>query len=176
MTSKTFRQIIDFNDVNLLRERKFEISKDGWHDISLQMTFSLGEAREFKDYINWELYAKRMNWKEMVKHLEFKDKSLDLNNVAESYKRNKKMSAIHVVGEEVYVYDDFNRKIIKATITEIIRDEFGKPKFNLITIKDKIKIKDVDISIIFSNFDDCLKDALKYISDNIIENSMEIDE
>ena len=86
------------------------------------------------------------------------------------------MNTIHVVGEEVYVYDDLNRKIVKAIITKIFRDEDGRLWFNLKTKKGGIEVKDVDISVLFSSFDECLKDALKYLSDIIIENSMEIDE
>lgn len=84
------------------------------------------------------------------------------------------MSAIHVVGEEVYVYDDYNRKIVKAIITKIFRDETGRVWFNLKT-KDGIEVKDVEISVLFSDFNECLQDALKYLKDTIIENSIVID-
>ena len=85
MTYKTFRQIVDFNDINLLRERQFEISTGGWQKISREMTFTLDEVREFADKIAWHTYVGRMGWNDKVKHFEFADKDSRLKNALDIY-------------------------------------------------------------------------------------------
>lgn len=89
MTYKTFRQIIDNHDIQLLRERLFEISKEGWQNLILEMVFTLDEVREFADYIDWYFYVGRMGWNDKVKHLEFADKDSRLKNALEIYEKMK---------------------------------------------------------------------------------------
>ena len=74
MTFKRFKQIIDNNDVSLLRERIIEISTGGWQKISREMTFTLDEIREFADHIDWDIYSRRWGWFGMRTHLEFADR------------------------------------------------------------------------------------------------------
>ena len=89
MTYKTFRQIVDYNDIQLLRERQFEISKEGWHNITKEMEFTIDEAREFADYIDWYTYVGSMDWNGKVKHLEFVDKDSRLKNALDIYQKKK---------------------------------------------------------------------------------------
>ena len=89
MTYKTFRQIIDNHDIQLLRERQFEISKEGWHNITIEMEFTIDEVREFVDYIDWYTYVGRMGWNDMLKHIEFENRDSRLKNALEKYKRRK---------------------------------------------------------------------------------------
>lgn len=89
MTYKTFRQIVDFNDINLLRERLFEISKEGWHNLTIEMEFTIDELREFADKIDWHTYVGSMDWNGIVKHFEFADKDSRLKNALEKYRRRK---------------------------------------------------------------------------------------
>lgn len=90
MTFKTFKQIVDNNDVSLLRERIVEISTGGWQKISREMTFTLDELREFEDKIDWYTYVRRMDWNGMVRHFEFADKDKGLKSALEMYIRRKK--------------------------------------------------------------------------------------
>lgn len=90
MTFKTFRQIVDNHDIQLLRERQFEISRYGWYNIAMEMVFTIDELREFADYIDWYTYVKRMDWNDMVRHFEFADKDSSLKNALEKYKRRKR--------------------------------------------------------------------------------------
>ena len=85
MTYKTFRQIIDNHDIQLLRERQFEISKEGWQDLTLVMEFTIDEVREFADKIDWHSYVGSMDWNGKVKHFEFADKDSRLKNALDIY-------------------------------------------------------------------------------------------
>ena len=85
MTYKTFRQIIDNHDIQLLRERQFEISKQGWYNITVEMEFTLDEVREFVDKIDWHTYVGRMGWNDKIKHFEFADKDSRLKNALDIY-------------------------------------------------------------------------------------------
>lgn len=89
MTFKTFKQIVDNNDVSLLRERLFEISKEGWQNISREMTFTLDELREFAVHIDWYTYVKRLDWIGKKNHIEFADRNEDLKIFKNLYKRGK---------------------------------------------------------------------------------------
>lgn len=89
MTFKTFKQIVDNNDVSLLRERIFEISKEGWHNITIEMEFTIDELREFADKIDWHTYVKRLDWVGKKNHIEFADRNEDLKIFKNLYKRGK---------------------------------------------------------------------------------------
>lgn len=90
MTYKRFREIVDNNDVTLLRERQFEISKKGWHDLTMEMEFTIDEVREFADKIDWYFYVGRMGWNDKIKYLEFADKDYRLKNALEIYEKERK--------------------------------------------------------------------------------------
>ena len=89
MTYKTFRQIVDYNDIQLLRERQFEISKEGWQDLTLVMEFTIDEVREFADKIDWHTYVGRMGWNDKIKYLEFADKDSRLKYVLDIYEKKR---------------------------------------------------------------------------------------
>lgn len=89
MTTKTYKQIVDNHDISLLRERLGEISQIGWHNLTLDMVFTIDELREFEEYIDWYTYVKRMDWNDMVKHIEFVDKDKNLKHALEKYRRRK---------------------------------------------------------------------------------------
>ena len=80
MTYKTFRQIVDNHDIQLLRERLFEISRYGWYNLTIEMEFTIDELREFEDKIDWYTYVDKMGWNDKIKHLEFADKDYRLKN------------------------------------------------------------------------------------------------
>lgn len=89
MTYKTFRQIVDNHDIQLLRERLFEISRYGWYNLTIEMEFTINELREFEDKIDWYTYVDKMDWNNKIKHFEFADKDYRLKNALEIYEKKR---------------------------------------------------------------------------------------